>query len=118
MPYLYQFLQYIIYFTAFDQGEPFHVHVISCDYYRQGDTSHSEKIWLGKFGQAQLASSGKNIKKSDLKDILTFLKTNELIYKEAVDKWCEMFQITPEQIDYFRNFSNGGGGAGLGGGGR
>ena len=104
MPYLYQLLQYIIYFTSFDQGEPFHVHVTKREYYRKGDTSHSEKILLGKFGQAQLATSGKNIKGSDLNDILLFLKTNDLIYKKAVETWCQLFNTTPDKINFYRNF--------------
>lgn len=115
MPTIYIIYAYIVYITSNDAGEPFHVHVVSKEYEDSSREMHSAKIWLGKFGEAEIASNKGHIKQQRLEMILREIRKRQDIYDKAVSVWCKFFGIKPDQIDYYRNFSNGGG-AGLGGG--
>lgn len=109
MPTIFDIYNFVLYITAFDSGEPFHVHVVSKQYLDSDRESHSAKIWLGEFGEAKIASNKGNINKTRLNKILKEIKTRKEIYDKygkTVSAWSHLFGINPKDIDLYRNFDN------------
>lgn len=104
MPTIYIIYSYILYITSLDSGEPFHIHVVSREFMDFNREPHSAKIWLGKFGEAEIAGNKGKIDLKELNNIVKNLKTRKDIYDRAVAVWCKLFGVKPSEIDFYKNF--------------
>ena len=104
MPSIVIIFSYLIYITSFDNGEPFHCHVVSLQYKNSPSREdHSAKIWLGKFGEATLASNKGRINTKELNEIIAVIRKQYSIYEKILKTWCRFFGVTPKDVNYYRN---------------
>lgn len=101
MPDIAELLGYIIYITSHDQNEPLHVHVISPEYF--GIKAVASKIWIGKNGSTKIATKGSDISDSKLRKIAQIIKNDPEIFSLIKQAWCSLFQISEQEIEFYRN---------------
>ena len=101
MPYILELLNYIIYITSHDINEPLHIHIVSRKNY--GIASLASKLWIGVNGETKIAKQTSDISNKDLKEIQNLILHDSNVFNSIKTKWCDFFNITESQIEFFQN---------------
>lgn len=101
MPYILELLNYIIYITSHDVSEPLHIHIISRENY--SIPSLASKLRIGVNGETKIAKQTSDISTKDLKEIQELILHDPSVFNSIKSKWCEFFNITKEQIEFYKN---------------